>query len=122
LSDQPTETGSRDEFQVLEIASTEISEPAMRYWQLSEAYLRMSRRVKKRDPEVSRVLQRMSEDAVLEFHEIHLKDALRRMIDRNKRYHQESVKDQLSERTRISSRRGKKDSHRYQQGIVENAL
>ena len=94
----------------------------MRYWQLSEAYSRMARRVKKRDPEVARCLQRISEDAILEFHEIHLKEALRRLIERNKRYHQESVKDQLSEKTRTSSRRVKKETHRYQQGIVENAL
>jgi hypothetical protein len=122
LSDQPTETGSRDEFQILEIASTEISEPAMRYWQLSEAYSRMARRIKKRDPAVARVLQRISEDAILEFHEIHLRDALKRLVDRNKRYHQESLKDQLSERSRSSTRKPRRDTHRSQQGIIENAL
>jgi hypothetical protein len=83
----------------------------------------MSRRVRKRDPEVSRVLQRISEDTILEFHEIHLKEALKRLIDRNKRYHQESVKDQICERGRTpTNKRSKKDSHRAQQGMPENAL
>ncbi len=92
LSTPTIETGTEADYHVVDIAGS-LAEPAMRYWQLSEAHKRMAATVKKRDPKKYRELLKISEDLILEYHRKFLENALKTLIANDKLNEQEALKE-----------------------------
>lgn len=95
--EQPLETGSWFDLQGFSVNSQ--SEAIMRYWQLSEALSRMSKRIKKRYPQQARILARASEDICFEFYNS-FHEAQKKSVSDGRKNADRDLQNLLDERTR----------------------